>query len=401
MVIDKLNVNIINTLLSSYVLPMGLFFTLTGILYFSSMSAYHTQCYIFFMLPVLVLFFLDRGVWRRLWSSLSFKFLLFFLFFCAVSLLWNDASVLDLRQIKRLLLVLLFILGMVYLAKAGEDRIIKVLLLSAFSFAFAAFYSFYELYQLYYSRFYEGVGIIGIGSLSNPLLSSHIYGTMAVFIMVYFFSVERNWKKDLLLFIVFASLLGFVVLTKARTPLVALSGVFLYLLWKHRNKFVLYIVLSVLCLLTVFFVINYEMLIERGLSFRPQIWSVVLGKISTNPLLGFGFGTEVNIYIEEIQANFSDTHSLYLGLLYNIGIIGFVVWIGLNISLISKGAKNSHSILAQVGLSILLYGMLAGLTEGTNFITRPKEVWFLVWLPVALLFAAEYKQLESIREVKA
>ncbi len=401
MVIDKLNVNIINTLLSSYVLPIGLFFTLTGILYFPSMSAYHTQCYIFFMLPVLVLFFLDRDVWESLWSSLSFKLLLFFLFFCAVSLLWNDASVLDFRQIKRLLLVLLFIIGMVYLAKTGEDRIIKVLLLSAFSFAFAAFYSFYELYQLYYSKFYEGIGIIGAGSLSNPLLSSHIYGTMAVFIMVYFFSLERNWKKDLLLFILFACLLGFVVLTKARTPLVALSGVFLYLLWKRQNKFVLYVVLSVLCLLTVFFVINYDMLIERGLSFRPQIWSVVLGEISTNPLLGFGFGTEVNIYIEEIQANFSDTHSLYLGLLYNIGIIGFVAWIGLNISLILKGLKNSHSILAQVGLSILLYGMLAGLTEGTNFITRPKEVWFLVWLPVALLFASDYKQMESIREVKA
>ncbi len=387
--------NKFHLVLSHYILPMGLFFALTGMLYFSSMGAYHSLTYLFFILPALFLSMTDKDLWVTLWSSLSFRLLLLFLTYLSLSLLWNDPQVIDLKLLKRVFIILFFIIGLVLLANKDEEIIIKILLLSAYVFALVAYYSFPEHYFVFVSNYYEGNGIIGQGNLSNPLLSSHVYGVFTVIVMIYFLSVKRDWKKDSILLIIFAGLLSFVILTKSRTPLVALSCVFLYLLWVYRNKFVLYFISTLIVFAITYFTLNYEILTERGLSFRPEIWTVVLEEVADKPVFGAGFGTGILIYIEEIQANFSDTHSLYIGLLYNLGMMGLLLWLAFIATLLVTGLKNKTSKLAHIGVGVLLYGMAAGLTEGTNFISRPKEVWFLVWLPVALLFAADYKRIKS------
>ncbi len=33
------------------------------------------------------------------------------------------------------------------------------------------------------------------------------------------------------------------------------------------------------------------------------------------------------------------------------------------------------------------YGLVAGMTEGGSFLSRPNEHWFLIWIPLALVAA--------------
>jgi len=33
-------------------------------------------------------------------------------------------------------------------------------------------------------------------------------------------------------------------------------------------------------------------------------------------------------------------------------------------------------------------GLVAGLTEGISYLSRPKEHWFLIWIPLSFLAAA-------------
>nr|BFE91970.1 hypothetical protein GCM10020185_25060 [Pseudomonas brassicacearum subsp. brassicacearum] len=43
--------------------------------------------------------------------------------------------------------------------------------------------------------------------------------------------------------------------------------------------------------------------------------------------------------------------------------------------------------LLVVASTWLVYGMAAGLTEGGGILSRPKEHWFLLWIPLALIAA--------------
>lgn len=380
-----------NSVISNYVLLLGLFFFLTGILFLKSISAYHTQIYLFLIVPTLLLVLSNRHQFMPILTSRAFQILLVLLVYAMFSLLWNDPTVNDFKHIKRLIIIVLFVLALIAIGKDNPDKIINLLIIAAGLYSIAAYYSIYDDYLINNMPISER--IIGIGNLSNPLLSSHIYGIFTAFLLSYFFAVKRNWKKDIGLILIFSGLLSFVFLTHTRTPLVGLGMVFLFMLWMHRSKFTLYFFLVICTLAAIYFSLNYDLLIQRGLSYRPEIWSITLEKIAHNPIFGSGLGSDIAIYIEELQITFTDTHNIHLGLTYQLGIFGLLLWIGFLVSLFVIYTKNKTSLIAQIGIVLLVYGMSAGLTEGSNFFSRPKEVWFLTWLPIALLLTAEFNRL--------
>lgn len=380
----------INSAISNYVLLLGFLFFLTGILFFNSVSAYHTYFYLFLIAPALFFVLTNRNHFIPLLTSRAFQILLLLLSYTMFSLLWNDPDIEDFKYIKRLLIILLFVLAIIIMNKDSPNKIISILLISASIYACAAYYSFYMDFIV----LNKGTDnrIIGIGNLSNPLLSSHIYGTFTAFLMAYFFALKRSWKKDVGLIFLFVSLLCFVLLTKSRTPLLGLSSALLLMLWMHRSKYLLYFFLTLCCLSIIYFSINFEQLTDRGLSYRPEIWLNNIEFIKNNPILGYGFGTAgLGTYIKEFETVFTEPHNIHIGLTYSLGMIGLIIWFTLLVYLLSIYLKNKTSLIAQIGIVLLAYGISAGMTEGGSFFSRPKEVWFLTWLPIALLLAAEYK----------
>jgi O-antigen ligase len=161
----------------------------------------------------------------------------------------------------------------------------------------------------------------------------------------------------------------------------------------HRNKYLLTFFIISGGLFTLYLSLNFDQLMTRGLSARPEIWAIALENISHNTVFGSGIGTNISIYVVSLKRLFTDTHNIHLGLTYSLGITGLLIWTGLLISLLNIYLKNKQSIIAQTGIVLLAYGMTAGMTEGTSIFTRPKEIWFLSWLPISLLFTVEYQRL--------
>lgn len=384
-----------SSVISNYILPAGFFFFLTGILFFNSISAYHTQIYLFLIAPTLILVLINRNWFMPILASSAFQLLLLLFTYSMLSTLWNDPAIGDFKLFKRLLIILLFILSLIAISKTKTDNIITLLLIAAGIYSIAAYYSFSD-FDFFIQKKSVSSRIIGIGNLSNPLLSSHIYGIFTTFIMTYFLATKRNWKKDIGLLFLFAGLLSFVILTKARTPLVGLSVALIVLLWMYRNKYLLYLFFIFCGLACIYLILNSDALILRGLSYRPEIWAITFSKILEHPFFGAGIGTDISIYIEGLKTVFSDTHNIHLGLTYNLGITGLLIWIAFLISLVNIYLKNKKSLIAQIAIVLLAYGMSAGMTEGNGFFSRPKEVWFLTWLPIALLLVAEYNRLITV-----
>lgn len=394
-----MNNNIKNTLLSgiqTYILPIGFFFFLTGMLFFSSMSAYHTQIYLFLILPTLILTIFKPGELSYLLLSQSFQLLIILFALIILSFSWNNMEVSDTKHLKQLLLILTFIISLVYLNLNNKEIIAQILLIASIIYAVMSVYSIIDLYVIQNAPLSSR--LIGAGNLSNPLLSSHIYGIFTVFIAGYYIATPRTTLKSILLAFIFISLLGFVLFTHSRTSLVGLTSVFVLLLWLQRSRKTLYIALIIFIMVTIFTIINFENITSRGLSYRPELWALTLQKLSLHPFLGYGIGSELLIYIEGLDKTFSEPHNIHLGLTYFLGSVGLLIWILFLASLFVFFIKNKHLPLVKIGGLMLLYGMMAGFTEGSTFFTRPKEIWFLTWLPISLIIIAEFNSKSSRKQ---
>jgi len=158
---------------------------------------------------------------------------------------------------------------------------------------------------------------------------------------------------------------------------------------KHRNKQTTYFFIILILLFSTYLAFNIELITKRGLSYRPEIWAIAFKDISLKPIFGHGLESSMSFFIPSLQTAFSDSHNIHIAFLYSFGLTGFVIWLSLLGSLINTYKNNANNRLASTGFSILIFGFFAGMTEGGSFLGRPKEVWFLTWLPVAILVAAE------------
>jgi hypothetical protein len=54
--------------------------------------------------------------------------------------------------------------------------------------------------------------------------------------------------------------------------------------------------------------------------------------------------------------------------------------------------QHKHQAKFQLASALIVYGLSAGLTEGSNFFSRPNENWFLIWIPLSLVAALSIHQ---------
>jgi len=133
------------------------------------------------------------------------------------------------------------------------------------------------------------------------------------------------------------------------------------------------------------------MIIERGDSYRLEIWQIVLHKIADHPWLGHGYSATLAVD-PGVGYILQEPHSFALGVLYYVGIIGLLPWLFfLFWGLLSSWRQRVQPLLI-IASTWLVFGIGAGLTEGGGIISRPKEHWFLLWIPLALIAALSINQ---------
>jgi len=385
-----MNYSTIAKLIGQYILPPGFLVFLTFLCIIESRSGYHTQLYLLTSLPALIISIIQPKLVINALQSTTFKLSCLLCAFALISTLWNKSEVVDFREIRYIINIILFSLAITYIHHYRQGVLEKLVFFAA---AVWAGVGLLELYTVYYQQGRPlSSRIVGSGSLSNPLLSSHVYGAFATFIASHYLINNIQLRSKLLYLVIFLSLMIFIVQTHSRTPLLALFAVCACLLLKHRNKQVAYAVLFLLALLAIYATFNYSFLIERGLSYRPDIWLAAFKDIQSAPIIGHGIGTEMFFFIPSLNTTFSDSHNVHISLIYQLGITGIIIWLTLIAYLFRLYLKNTHNSLISTGFPMLIYGVTAGMTEGGSFFSRPKEVWFLTWLPIAMLAAAEIHQ---------
>lgn len=361
------------------ILTLGVFFILAGLLFLQKNSNYHTAYYILTIAPV-ILFCIIRP--NKINENISHITKIFFIFavWSTLSILWSDTQESMLTPIKRTLYIFCLFISFSIINK--NDMILKVFVFAGAVIALISAYSLYS-FQITHqpdSRF------IGTGALSNPLLSSHIFGSFSALLLTA--SLTTKIIKVKFIYLTLGSLLILaVVATGSRTPLLALVATagWLSLILKNKTSIIIMIFSSLV--LACIYLLYPEAILSRGLSYRPELWSVAIEEILSKPISGYGFDSNSEFYISSLDIAFREPHNIHLSILYFTGIIGFTLWCAMHACALWACWKNKADTLFIIASVLLVYGIAAGMTEGGGLLPRPKEHWFITWIPLAFVSA--------------
>lgn len=372
--------------ISLWILPTGYFLLLCALFFLPGRSLHHKLFYGLFSIPTLIALCLRPRELKELLREPIFVAVLLFACWALLSIAWGPDGESFGGMLKPPLHTLLLFAGCYLLVRYRSD-ILQPLLFGAALVALIAT----TIFLFTFARTYApGMRLIGGGAFDNPLLSSHLFG----FFSAYWLSVTMTCKRRQMMWlsvpamaIMFMAVIG----TGSRTPLVALTMAALWLCficWNRRSVGLLVgLALSGVVVVTLF----AQMIIERGDSYRLEIWQLVLHKIADHPWIGHGYSATLAVD-PGVGVNFQEPHSFALGVLYYVGIIGLLPWLFfLGWGLLSSWRQRVQPLLI-IASTWLVFGIGAGLTEGGGIISRPKEHWFLLWIPLALIAALSINQ---------
>lgn len=366
--------------LTNVVLPIGLFGLLTGMFWVGDRSLFHKLFYVTVAFPAAVALIVRPAlVFDVLRSPVGWPFLAFSAFTLA-SLTWSgtDASAWSLA--KRPLYVFLLLVAAVAVGRARISRIPQVLVGATLTAGVAG-----AVFLLHFLGA-GGPRLTGEGALYNPLLTSHVFGFFAALSAAAWAADRRHVPVAT---VVTTLVLGSVILaTGSRTPLVALAVTAIWLCALVPGKRAHWALGLLVVAGGIYVTFAPEAILSRGFSYRPEIWTEAWRQVLGAPLLGHGYEHPMQIQLDGFPFAFTDPHNIALAVLYQEGLVGLGLWLWLYAAALTACWRNRNDALVLVSSAALVFGLAASMTEGGDFLSRPKEHWFLIWIPFALVAAA-------------
>lgn len=369
-----------------WILPLGYFLLLCALFFLPGRGLHHKLFYGLFSIPALIALCLRPRMTKELLREPIVIAVLLFAAWALLSLCWGPGTDRSAGQFKPPLHTLLLFVGCYLLVRFRSD-VIQPLLFCTATVALVA--TVFNLYM--FSRIYgPGVRLIGGGAFDNPLLSSHVFG----FFCTYWLSLSMTCKRRRILWLsipAMAIMFAAVIATGSRTPLVALTLAVLWLSFMCWNRRSLVLLGALVVTGTAVVMAFSQMISVRGDSYRLELWQLTLQKIADHPWIGHGYNATLTLD-PGVGYVLQEPHSFALGVLYYVGIFGFLPWLFFHVLGLLTSWRNRVQPLFIIASAWLVFGIGAGLTEGGGIISRPKEHWFLLWIPLALIAALSINQ---------
>ncbi|MFW3898522.1 O-antigen ligase family protein [Pseudomonas bharatica] len=383
-----------------WLLPIGYFLLLSALFYLPDRSLHHKLYYALFSIPTLLALCLRPSELRNLLREPIVLLFSLFALYATLSITWTTSDEAAGSLIKRPLHTFMLFAGTCLMLRYRYELLKPLLLGSAvlallasirelhgFALVVGPMLETHDLAWIYTT----GVRLVGTGALDNPLLSSHLFG----FFFTYWLCMCINKSKEplALSFCLIALLVMFIAIaaTGSRTPLVALALVVCWVTFLHASRRSLAMLLTLLAVAGIGLACAPEIIVARGSSHRFEIWSLSWQMFLQHPLIGSGYDAPMSIDVG-LGYPLSEPHNFALGVLYNVGLIGFLPWIGMIGYGLYTGWRNRRHWIFVLASALLVFGIGAGLTEGGGILSRPKEHWFLLWIPLALIAALDIAQ---------
>lgn len=363
---------------------LGVLILLCGAWVLPSNKLYHQALIALLWLPALLALF--RGDFRTLLRQpemLLFVVLALWVLVVLAAQGGEDPG----RDAKRPMYILLSLLG-VLLAARGQWSFEGLLRAAALLGGLGALLS--VLYFQWTSPHPQGQRLIAIGLWDTAIMAAHAVGALAV-IGVFLFQRPRGVLWSVLWLVSGLGYLAFLGFSQTRGVWMALLAVPLVMAFAWPNR------VSVLAAMMVFVggvlaaLLMPEVLLQRGLSYRPELFAGGMRHLGENWLLGLGFNA-YEIVVPSTGLVFKHPHNMYLDLAIRLGLPGLLLFALLWGCVAWRGWQNRAEPLGRSLLALWVFSSVALQTDGIGLWLKPNADWLITWLPIALSMVLASRQ---------
>lgn len=383
-------------------MSIGLFVQLAGLLFNADSSRYATQIYLLLFVPAFLLLLRDRfalGLWKQLPAYCLLTLMVWVLVIAGL----HPGSEKTLGYwLKIVLLLVLYIFAVARLVESPRRFHIVLVTAVVVAVLFAWLTIYYQLiilerpleYDVLRRLRFRELGWGGLADLDHPIVAGLYYGVFAVMVAWFFLAWRMTVARTSLLALAIFGLLFYVLLTFSRGAWfsVAAGGAIILLLFGNRKAYLL-LTLGLIIISVAAYLFWPEIQNEQKVGFnnREYIWSAWLLELPAFWLWGAGAGKDF-IFIFSGGAKTIHAHSFYLQLWYEYGVVGLVLFLVFIASLLWKGWQCRSNPLALLGMGLLVFAMVAMVSDVYAIFHRPSPYWVLVWLPVGVLLGVKVPQ---------
>ncbi|UZE95757.1 O-antigen ligase family protein [Alkalimarinus alittae] len=346
------------------------------------------------VLPAILLLLLNEGNRRVVKQDITFWLIVLLLTSLYLTVYWGREELSGdvIRRYSRwFFITLVFATAMYFYGfhKLNELKVhYYILQLSAAIAAVSAI-------AIYFAEARYPQRLVGMGLLDHPILGS------GVLIMVWVMSLlgaNLDNKKDIISTVLSLTAVSFFVfLSQSRGPIIATIILWLGIIWLIKTMkarvlvgfFSTFVALGLYLFLDLGSVI--QSMIERGSSYRFDIWSATLSNM--NEYFWFGIGvatdfshTQTGMAVAASVGNIviDHPHNLFLSMWVYGGIIPVLllslVFCYIFFRALQLRGKKRDSVL------IIFFTVLAlSITDTYKLISSPQEIWLIFWLPIGVL----------------
>jgi O-antigen ligase len=339
-----------------------------------------------FLLPETLKNCLRSPIWLSLLAYLAYMML---------SSLWSENFTLtalwrDTRHTAYILSFLLLTLYWFERSRGLPDAIMNAVTLVVILATLISIISFEDLASL--PRLPEN-RLTGLGITDNPNPSAFVYGFFGVVALDY---ARRHWGETLAY--VYAAgvfvIAVFVVLTQSNTGLVALvtASTLLFLLDRRPARPIVIIALFLGVLAAIALAWSFGLIsaaTDDGFMNRIPIWENILEQSMNAPFFGYGFQQTVTLLPNGMRSIMNYAHNTFLSTLRDGGLVGLLMLLVVFGCALRAALRMTYVDHRARYLCLFVFGLVCMLTDTDQIITRPRELWIILWLPLACLIAYE------------
>ena len=363
-------------------LSTGLLWWLAGMLLLSSHKLYQQGLIVLLWLPGL-LALLSFAEVRRAWWQPGAACLALFTAWSAASVLWSEVSV-PAKELKIFLYLGLAanaVLAMALLDAARFWRVLAMLGVLVGLYAWSALLVFYGWQDRPWSA-----RVVGTGLANHPILAAQLFCVMGI-VLLFLRDHLPAWLRGLPWYVALLGYLAFLLLSQSKGPwMAALATLLLLPLWCRGYRPLVCLGAAGVALVAVY--VGWpDILLQRGLSFRPDLFAQALLKIQAQPWLGIGFDSPYALEVPALGLSYEHAHNLYLHIAVLLGLVGLGGWLLLQGWAALWAWRARSSVQGRLCLTLLCFSAVALFTDGVGPWVKPREEWFCIWLPLFLCLA--------------
>ena len=248
--------------------------------------------------------------------------------------------------------------------------------------ALAALWSLYLHFYAHVRPFGERLG--GIGEAAHPILGGYVMALATVWGLQF---IPRGLPLRLLWAGLLMLLFVFVLLTQSRGACLALLfSAFSMPLWSSGRR--AWLIAGGVAVGALVGMLRFgSWFMERGVSYRPEIFVESVSMMLQRPWLGLGIGSDYRVVTVNYPTGFDHSHNLLTHVGIELGLVGLLLWLAVWLCTLLVGWRERATLEGRLLLGSVMLASVAVQTDAASIWGTPRAEWFLTWLPVGLALA--------------